>query len=203
MLDRTPLVGPSVNGPICLGLVTSMLTSFGIAVLATVAEISGAVIAPGVVTVETRPKLIQHQYGGIIAKINVDDGSEVKEGDVLIRLDDVQLRSQLDAVLKRLAKLKRAPRVSAEQGRLETPHFRVPSHGYEQEAILIEREQFQIRRDALLRNQSILQQQIMAKELEIKALESEVTAIEDQTRIASAQIEAIRVVYERNHSKVL
>ena len=47
------------------------------------ASISGAVIAPGVVAVEGKPKTIQHGDGGIVGEILVRDGDRVDVGDIL------------------------------------------------------------------------------------------------------------------------
>ena len=41
-------------------------------------------------------KSIQHLEGGIIETIFVKDGDSVKKGDVLIKLQDIQTKAQLD-----------------------------------------------------------------------------------------------------------
>lgn len=58
-------------------------------------QLSGAVVAQGVVAVEGKPKTIQHLDGGIVAKISVVDGQKVDKGDLLLRLDDTTLRANL------------------------------------------------------------------------------------------------------------
>ena len=56
-------------------------------------SISGAVVATGVVNVESNYKTVQHLDGGIVAKILVRNGDRVAEGEVVVRLDDTQVRS--------------------------------------------------------------------------------------------------------------
>jgi HlyD family secretion protein len=56
--------------------------------LAAFVPIGGAVIAHGQVGVETRVKRIAHPTGGTIAEILVENGQEVKAGQVLMRLKD-------------------------------------------------------------------------------------------------------------------
>src|SRR5262249_6599433 len=52
-------------------------------------------IASGTVIVETVDKKVQHPTGGVIKEILVRDGTEVEEGQVLVRLDDTVTRSSL------------------------------------------------------------------------------------------------------------
>ncbi|HRX70022.1 MAG: HlyD family type I secretion periplasmic adaptor subunit [Candidatus Competibacteraceae bacterium] len=63
---------------------------------AALAGLNSAVVAPGVVTVDSYRKTVQHLEGGIVKEILVRDGDEVKTGDVLLRLDDTQVRAQLE-----------------------------------------------------------------------------------------------------------
>lgn len=59
------------------------------------AEIAGAVVAPGTVALEGRPKSVQHLDGGVVDAILVDNGDLVEEGAVLIRLDATTLAANL------------------------------------------------------------------------------------------------------------
>ena len=73
-------------------------------------SISGAVVASGIVTVESSTKTVQHLDGGIVQRIFVKNGDVVKEGDILVKLDDTQVRANvsvsrgrtLDALTQRL-----------------------------------------------------------------------------------------------------
>jgi HlyD family secretion protein len=74
--------------------------------------LSGAVVVPGTLVVESDVKKIQHPAGGVVAKILVRDGTRVQAGDLLIHLDETQLRAnsevlsqQLDQIRVRLARL--------------------------------------------------------------------------------------------------
>ena len=69
-------------------------------------------IAPGTIVVESNVKKVQHPSGGVVGEILVKEGSEVKDGDVVLRLDDTVtrstlgvVRSQLDETLAREARL--------------------------------------------------------------------------------------------------
>ncbi|KQO89415.1 hemolysin secretion protein D [Methylobacterium sp. Leaf91] len=67
--------------------------------------ISAAVIAPGQLVVESDVKKVQHPTGGVVGELLVREGSRVKAGDVLIRLDQTQTRTNLDIILKAMDEL--------------------------------------------------------------------------------------------------
>jgi HlyD family type I secretion membrane fusion protein len=69
------------------------------------AQLTGAVIAQGKVTVRKQVKLIQHRDGGIVGEILVTNGDAVNAGDVLIRLDETQTKAELGVLKGQLAEL--------------------------------------------------------------------------------------------------
>ncbi|MEM9106658.1 MAG: biotin/lipoyl-binding protein, partial [Pseudomonadota bacterium] len=62
---------------------------------AATAQIKGAVIATGEFKVQSFSKSVQHLEGGLINEILVRDGDKVLAGDVLIRLDQSDVASQI------------------------------------------------------------------------------------------------------------
>ncbi len=74
----------------------------GVGGWAATTEISGAVVAPGQLVVKTTTKKVQHPTGGVVGEINVREGSHVKAGDILVRLDATQTQAELDVVLRAL-----------------------------------------------------------------------------------------------------
>jgi HlyD family secretion protein len=88
---------------------------FGVGIVgawATLMPLSGAVVVPGTLVVESDVKKIQHPSGGVVANIPVRDGMRVRAGDLLLHLDETQLRAnaqvlsqQLDQTRARLARL--------------------------------------------------------------------------------------------------
>ena len=65
-------------------------------------KLSGALIAPGSVVVDSNVKKVQHPTGGIVGELRVRDGDRVKAGDVVVRLDDTVTRANLAIVTKGL-----------------------------------------------------------------------------------------------------
>ena len=93
---------PSIRRHIVLGLAAVMLVAGGIGGWAATTEISGALIAPGSVVVESSAKKVQHPTGGVVGEIAVTNGMNVTAGDILIRLDETMTRANLQIVSKTL-----------------------------------------------------------------------------------------------------
>lgn len=66
------------------------------------APLDGAAYAPGVVTVQTYRKTVQHLEGGIVKDLLAHDGDIVNKGDPVIVLDDAQLRSEYEMTRSQL-----------------------------------------------------------------------------------------------------
>ena len=88
---------------IALGLI--LLLVCGIGGLATTTELSGAVISSGQLVVDSEVKKVQHPHGGIVGQLLVSNGTRVKAGNVVIRLDETQTRANFEIVRKNLDEL--------------------------------------------------------------------------------------------------
>ena len=87
-------------------------------------NISGAVVARGTVKVESDRQVIQHPDGGVVGEILARNGDHVKAGDVLVRLDDTFLKSELAIVQSQLMEIAaRKARLEAERDGRETLDF--------------------------------------------------------------------------------
>ena len=87
------------------GAAVAGLLAFGVGGWAATAELSGAVIAPGSLVVDSSVKKVQHPTGGVVSEIKVREGDLVKAGDVVVRLDDTQTRANLAIVTRSLDEL--------------------------------------------------------------------------------------------------
>lgn len=106
------------------GLVLAVALLVGCGGWAAVAQLQGAVIAMGTVKVDQNLKEVQHRDGGIVTSIGVRQGDLVKEGQILLTLDDVQIRAELLIVSSQLAEsLGRRARLLAERDTLPMISF--------------------------------------------------------------------------------
>ena len=67
------------------------------------AELDAGAVAIGEVIPAGRVRTVQHLEGGIIRTISVRDGDRVKAGDVLLTMDDKELRSSIEIADRELA----------------------------------------------------------------------------------------------------
>ena len=96
--------------------------SFG--VWATFAPLDRAAVAHGQVAVESNNKPVQHLEGGIVREILVHDSQQVKEGDVLFRLQPTIAQANLDLLRKQIdAELAHEARLIAEKTQASQINF--------------------------------------------------------------------------------
>lgn len=191
---------------------------------AAVAEIDGAVIAPGVVEVESRRQTVQHLEGGIVSALKVRDGDRVEAGQTLVRLDDVKVRADLDILRGRMFALRaKQVRLRAERdGRARVDWDLLGAAGDRRErSRLIEsqRQSFAARRTSLTGEIELLTQRMAqlhadaeglraqrrSKARQIALLQEELVGLEKlyakgyapKTRILGLQREAERLAGER------
>lgn len=103
------------------GLLIVALFFGGLGAWAVFGHISGAVVAPGKIKIESERKTVQHLEGGIVDAILVREGEEVKEGQPLIILESVQVDASASMLQKQLvAQTAAQVRATAEKTLRET-----------------------------------------------------------------------------------
>ena len=91
---------------------------------ATLVPLSGAVVVPGNLVVQSNVKAIQHPTGGVVAEIAVRNGKRVNAGDLLLRLDATQAQASLQVVSQQLDEFRaRIARLTAERDGLPRPEI--------------------------------------------------------------------------------
>ncbi|MEL7256783.1 MAG: HlyD family type I secretion periplasmic adaptor subunit [Pseudomonadota bacterium] len=110
----------SVRRPLYIGVVSVVVLLGGFGTWAALTTISGAIVAEGRIEVDQNRQVVQHPDGGVVAELMVDEGSFIAAGDVLLRLDPTELRSQLSITESQLFEL------MARRGRLEAERDEAP-----------------------------------------------------------------------------
>ena len=95
----------TVRKPLLIGLLAIVGLFGGVFAWAATSDISGAVLGKGKVEASGNRFAVQHPVGGIAADILVKNGDKVSAGDVVLRLDDPVLHSELEAVESELFEL--------------------------------------------------------------------------------------------------
>ncbi|AOE60756.1 HlyD family type I secretion periplasmic adaptor subunit [Pseudomonas corrugata] len=161
-----------------------LLVTFGLfGGWASLAPLGSAALAPGVVTVKSYRKTVQHLEGGIVRELRVHDGDRVNAGDVLLVLDNTQARSEMEAMRSQLiAALELLARLEAERDALSEPAAVPtldPTDPRVREARDSEARIFQARRNSL-------QGEISLQEKTIGQIEEQIRGF--KTIIASKQV---------------
>lgn len=168
-----------------LGWIIVLVGVLGSVVWALMAPLDKGVPISGTVVVATNRKAVQHQMGGTIAEILVKEGDSVKEGQVLLRLNDMRTRS--DAGISRtqyFSALATEARLTAEREGRKTIVFPKDFDGAKADP--------RVAADISLQNQLIFSRQL--------AQQNEMAAIEEN--IAGQKV-ALRGVEESRENKKL
>jgi HlyD family type I secretion membrane fusion protein len=106
----------SSRRPLTLGILALVILVGGFGGWAGTTQITGAVIVSGLIEVDQNRQIVQHQDGGIVTHILVDEGDVVEKGDLLVRLDAQDLQAALAVVEGQLFEiLARRARFEAER----------------------------------------------------------------------------------------
>lgn len=191
-----------------IGIASVGILVVGLGGWAAVANISGAVVAPGQVQVKGNSKRIQHREGGIIGKIAVKDGDRVSAGDLLIQLDDTLVRTNLAVIEKQLVEFTaRETRLIAERDDLSDVSFPewLAELGANDSAdgrnalnaMRGEERLFVTRREMLTGQVAQLKERIQQFELQSEGLVSQRDAKDEEIKIIDAELESLQDLLDR------
>lgn len=152
---------PPTRGVVLFGMLVMFGFFGGFMAWAVLAPLSEAAIAPGMIKVEGSRRTLQHLEGGMVREILVRDGDRVREGQVLMRLDDVQSGSTVAGlVAQRDAFMAQQARLTAEIARAEDitfpPSLVASREARAVEAITGQRALFQARQASLTSQLAVL-----------------------------------------------
>jgi HlyD family secretion protein/epimerase transport system membrane fusion protein len=146
--------------PMLAGLTVIAIAFGGFGTWAALAPVSSAVVAQGVVAVESKRKTVQHREGGIVQQVLVREGDMVEAGAVLVRLADTTASAQLSILSSQLdARLAEQARLMAELNGAEAIAFPAAVAG-RAEVVAREQDRFAERRKTMDGQTGILRQRI-------------------------------------------
>jgi HlyD family secretion protein len=165
--------------------------------------LAGAVVVPGNLVVQSNVKAIQHPTGGVVADINVQNGSHVQAGDLLIRLDATQAQAALQVVSKQLDEVRaKLGRLAAERDGLD--HFDVPGSlasraSEENVASVLAAEQslFKARYTGRQGQKDLLQSKVSQLTEEISGLEAQVSSKAKQLELIQGELTGVQDLYDK------
>ncbi len=93
-VEELPPANPKT--PIILGLILLFTIFVALAGWASWAPLATTISTVGEVSADVNKKVVQSLEGGVIKAIYVDNGDHVKKGQLLIKLEDKDIKSQLE-----------------------------------------------------------------------------------------------------------
>ena len=99
--DQGPRASSDTSSVARTGLWVLVLGFGGFLLWAALAPLDEGVPTQGMVTLDSKRKMVQHLSGGIVKEVLVQEGQQVKEGDPLMRLDGAVAKSNYEAVRQR------------------------------------------------------------------------------------------------------
>jgi HlyD family secretion protein len=194
----------SIRLHLIIGLAVVVVLAGGFGGWASTAEISGALIAPGSIVVESSVKKVQHPTGGVVGEVRAHDGDLVKAGDVVVRLDDTVTKASLAIVTKNLdGLLARAARLQAEQQGLDKLVFPATLLDRADDpdvknVMTSEAKLFEVRTTGRAGQKSQLHERVTQLKEEIAGLEAQTNAKDQEVALVEKELVGVRTLYDQH-----
>jgi HlyD family secretion protein len=194
----------SIRLHLIIGLALVIVLLGGLGGWASTVQISGALIAPGAIVVESNIKKVQHPTGGVVGEVLARDGDLVKAGDVVVRLDDTVTKASLAIVTKNLDGLwARAARLQAEQQGLDKVTF--PASLLERaddpdvkNVMASETKLFEVRTTGRIGQKAQLRERITQLNEEIAGLAAQEKAKDQEIALVEKELVGVNSLYDQH-----
>ena len=194
----------SARSPLLIGAMTLLILLGGFGTWAVMSSIAGAIVASGRIEVDRNRQIVQHLDGGIVAEILVDEGDSVARGDVLLRLDAKELRSQLAITEGQLFEM------MARRGRLEAERDSAKEVEFEEELLALamirpavadlvegQRRLFVAREESIAREIEQLNKRSAQTKDQIKGIKAQQASMELQLGLIAEELKNQTILLER------
>ena len=193
----------SIRKHLVAGLAVVLLLAGGLGGWGSTVPISGALIAPGQVVVESNVKKVQHPTGGVVGEVRVRDGDVVKAGDIVVRLDETVVRANLSIVNKTLYGLwARQARLEAEQQgnaaiKFPTSLLERADDPDARDVMASETKLFEVRVSGRAGQKAQLRERIAQLNEEIEGLVAQEKAKDKEIALVEKELVGVRQLYEQ------
>ncbi|UEM22402.1 HlyD family type I secretion periplasmic adaptor subunit [Skermanella mucosa] len=197
-------VDDGIGRPMIIGLFSILLFFGGLGGWVSMLQIDGAVIAQGLIKVQDNRLTLQHREGGTVKSLEVKEGDRVEADQVLIRLDDTELKANVEILTRQYNTL------SALEGRLIAERDDFAEIRFDPiltakratdpviDALLRGQESLhRSRREAFLNEISILRQRIAQLGEQIRGHEGQARSRNDQLRLIREELAGTQELYSK------
>jgi len=169
----------------------------------TLVPLSGAVVVPGNLVVQSNVKTVQHPTGGVVAQIPVHNGMRVNAGDLLLRLDSTQAQASLQVVSKQLDEVRaKSARLVAERDGLPKPTIPPEMAGRLDDnnvktVLASEASLFRARTTARESQKELLKSKVSQLGEEIVGLEAQVASKAKQLDLITGELTGVQELFDK------
>ncbi|MGE4266479.1 MAG: HlyD family type I secretion periplasmic adaptor subunit [Deferribacterales bacterium] len=169
------------------------------------APLSQGVVAPGTLAFVDKRKTVQHLYGGTVQEILVKEGSSVKSGQVLMKLDDSVTNAKLSGVRSDYyTNLALESRLTAERlGRSSIEYPKVLKDAASDPEVIdmirTQNDLFRKRRDSVMNEKRILMNQKHGVIDYVAQMEQLAASRKRQVALLEKEIESVRTIADEGY----
>lgn len=177
----------------------------GFLLWAAFAPLDAGVPGPGMVAIDTKKKAVQHLTGGLVKEVLVREGDRVKEGQLLIRLDEAVARANFQSVRQRYIGLRAMEsRLQAEQRNLPKITFHpdvvaAASDPQIQQVVFNQEQLFQSRKAAQRAELQSIQENILGQEGMITAYNGMLVNRKNQQSLLNEELSNTRSLVKEGY----
>ena len=193
-----------------VGLLSLLVIVFGLGgvlIWASLATVDSAVPATGVVVASGKRKTITLLEGGILHELLVHEGDRVTAGQVLLRLDDVQVRAAYDqAKVQYWAAVAKMTRLAAEAMDHRELNFSADLRRTAQSdpavaaAMAAEMHQFQVRWDTLDSSVRVQDRKIAQQQAQTAAIRAQIASVGTKLSLTEEELKGVAYLMARGLS---
>jgi HlyD family secretion protein/epimerase transport system membrane fusion protein len=200
--DPAPPISLKTRPYILAGLTIVILLFGALGSWSAFAMLSSAVLAPGVVTVQSKRKTVQHLEGGIVEEILVRDGDRVEQGELVLRMDRTAAQANAALLSRRIDLLRvREARLSAEREGRESIDFPKDLESPDSAEIINgEAAVFSSRQLSLKGKVDIMRQRLAQFDQQISGLDAQRAANELQTQLIGEELDGLWPLLKKGYT---
>ena len=179
----------------------------GFLLWAALAPLDEGVPTPGMVTIDTKRKAIQHLTGGIVKEVLVREGDVVKEGQVLMRLDEALSKANYESVRQRYLGLNAMQsRLKAEQAGAGRVDFQkdvleaAAADPFMAQQVNNQRQLFESRRQALKSDLQALQESMEGLKAQREAAQAMLVQRQQQLALLKEELSNTRELVKEGYA---
>ena len=173
---------------------------------AAVARLDSAAVSPGVVQSDGSRRIVQHPEGGVVAEVLVKEGDLVRQGQELVRLDQVQVKAAADIATAAVdAESAMVARLEAEQAgaaQISFPASLTARAADPAIAQLMNTESrlFRARKSDITGAGGALGQQIGQARSQSSGYSGEITALDRQYALIQDELNGLKTLYDKGYA---